>query len=136
MLLSSENIRNYFPDITSEIYTNRKLKEIARRNKRLALPGFAKENAALLKPYVAHQFETGDILSVRFSHEDDEYYFTGICLAIKKRKFKTTNVTVTIRNIIQGIGIELVFSLFYNLAFRVRFNDYQRKDFYYNKSKL
>jgi ribosomal protein L19 len=127
--------RNYFTNIYSRTYVARKLREIARRNKRLALPGFSKKNASMHKPYVAHRFETGDILNVSFSYEDDDYFFTGICLGIKKTSFNNMRSTVTIRNVIMGVGIELIFALYYSLAYRIRFSDYQRKQFFYYKSK-
>lgn len=127
--------RNYFTPLNTRTYISRKLKEIGKRKRRLAIPGFSKKNATIYKPYVAHRFETGDILNVNFSYEDDDYFFTGICLGITKTSFNSMKSTITIRNVIMGVGIELIFSLFFTLAYRVRFSDYQRKKHFYNKSK-
>jgi len=46
------------------------------------------------------------------------------------------NTSLIIRNVISGVGIEVVVSFFMNRVFSLSILDYQRKQFLYRKSKL
>lgn len=106
------------------------------RRHRPPLPGFHSKQALLYKPNVALQFKAGDVLTVTITKELEGHIFTGICLGIRKTSFSQSDCTVILRNVLFGIGVEIVFSLFYNRAYRVRFEDHLRKSFFYKKSKL
>ena len=92
--------------------------------------------ASLYKPNVALQFKAGDVLTVTITKELEGHIFTGICLGVRRTSFYRSDSTVILRNVLFGVGVEIVFSIFYNRAYRVRFEDHLRKSFFYSKSKL
>lgn len=64
------------------------------------------------------------------------FFFEGICISLKCKSFKTADVILILRNIIDGVGIELTISYFYNRLFKCRFLDFKRKRLNYKRSKL
>lgn len=82
------------------------------------------------------QFKAGDILEIAINKDFEGHIFTGICLAIRKASLTCSNTTVILRNIISKVGIEVIFSLFENRAYRICFKDHLRKSFFYSKNKL
>lgn len=106
------------------------------RKHRLALPGFHPHQALLYEPNVALQFKAGDVFTITITKELEGHIFTGICLGVRRTSFHCSDCTVILRNVLFGVGVEVVFSLFYNRAYRVRFEDHLRKSFHYSKSKL
>jgi len=78
----------------------------------------------------------GDIIAISFWKAAIVYKFEGICIAIKKKSLLNINTSLIIRNVISGVGIEVVVSFFMNRVFSLSILDYQRKQFLYRKSKL
>lgn len=78
----------------------------------------------------------GDILEVFFSKRGSIFTFEGICLAIKKKNFLNINASIVLRNFIHKVGIECIFSYYYNRIYFLRINDYKRKFDSQRKSKL
>lgn len=84
----------------------------------------------------ALDFHSGDILIVVFWAKGFLYRFEGICICLRKKKFKEPDVCIILRNIILGVGVEFSISYFYNRIFYLTISDYKRKHFIYRKSKL
>ena len=127
---------DYFSSEKELIYPS--LKEISffHRRHRLALPGFSKKQSLLRRPRIALQFQVGDIIEIMITKDLEGHSFTGICLGLRKRSFSCMDTTVILRNVIFKVGVEVLFSLFENRAYRIRFHDHLRKSFFYKKSKL
>lgn len=81
-------------------------------------------------------FSVGDILNVSYISKFITYGFSGICISLKKKKLKNANVSIILRNILNGVGVELTISYFYNRAYRITISDHSRKEFYYRRAKL
>jgi len=62
--------------------------------------------------------------------------FSGICISIKKKNFILPDVTLILRNIIIKTSIEITVSYFYNRIYKLKFLDYRRKFYTFNKNKL
>ena len=83
------------------------------------------------------KFTRGDILTVNFWSQTCRYHFEGICLGVKNKNFVNPNVTVILRNVLYGTGVELTISYFLNRLYRnISMADYKRKRFLYKSSKL
>ena len=82
-------------------------------------------------------FTRGDILTINFWFKTFNINFEGICLSLKRKKFKNKNSTLILRNIIFSIGVEFIISYYNNRLFRNTFmSDFKRKNFNYNLAKL
>lgn len=81
-------------------------------------------------------FSVGDILKISYVSKFITYGFEGICICFRKKRLNNLNASVILRNILNGIGVELTISYFYNRAYRFTLSDHSRKDFYYRKAKL
>lgn len=127
---------SYFTPEEETSYISHKEIAFYHRKHRPALPGFLKQQSLKYKPNVALQFRTGDVITITITKELEGLVFTGICLAIRKASFSQADCTVILRNVLFGVGVEVVFSLFYNRAYRIRFEDHLRKSFLYRKNKL
>lgn len=79
---------------------------------------------------------TGDIIALVFWKDAIIYRFDGICIAIKKFSLLQLEAGLCLRNVILGIGIEVVASYFINQIYSLIILDYKRKQFLYRKSKL
>jgi ribosomal protein L19 len=79
---------------------------------------------------------SGDILEIFFAKRGSIYTFEGICLAVKKKNFLNVNASIILRNFIYKVGIECIFSYYYNRIYFLRINDYKRKFDSQRKSKL
>ena len=64
------------------------------------------------------------------------FTFQGICLSVRKKYLGDSNAGFILRNVLGGVGIELVISYYYNRVYNFIFNDFKRKDFIYKKSKI
>jgi len=84
----------------------------------------------------AFHFITGDILMVVFWVRNYIYKFEGICICLRKKNFKAVDVVLILRNVIMGVGIELIISYYLNRVFFLNVLDYKRKMNIYNRSKL
>jgi ribosomal protein L19 len=81
-------------------------------------------------------FSVGDILNISFSSGFITYGFEGICISVRKKRLKDGNASVKLRNILQGVGIELTISYFYKRIFKFALCNHKRKSFFYKRSKL
>jgi len=96
-----------------------------------------KRNCILNKPSMGKIFTRGDIITVNFWSKTFRYHFEGICLSLKKKNLIKYNVTLTLRNILFSIGVEMSMSYYSNRLFKNTFmSDYKRKNFNYKLSKL
>lgn len=78
----------------------------------------------------------GDVLEFNYVYKSAVLSFSGICIAIKKTGYIVPDVSIILRNIIITTGLEIVLSYFYNRAYKMRFLDYKRKFYTYNKTKI
>ncbi len=78
----------------------------------------------------------GDVLEIFFFHKGSSYIFEGVCLGVKRKKLVAVDSMFTIRNFIQNIGVECIFSYYYNRLYVLRINDYKEKAFVFSRAKL
>jgi len=90
----------------------------------------------IFSSYNLLKFTIGDILIVFFWVKGLLYRFEGICIALKKRNILNVNTTLILRNVLSSIGVELCISYYYNRLFYLKFSDFKRKQFIYNRAKL
>ena len=64
------------------------------------------------------------------------YRFEGICISITKKSLVKPDVSLILRNVILGVGVEFTVSYFFNRVYNLSLSDYKRKDFIYKRSKL
>jgi ribosomal protein L19 len=81
-------------------------------------------------------FEVGDILEFIFFFKNMALIFSGICISIRKKNFILADVTLILRNIIIKTILEITVSYFYNRIYKLKFLDYRRKFYTFNKNKL
>lgn len=81
-------------------------------------------------------FKVGDILQFIFFFKNMALVFSGICISIRKKNFILPDVTLILRNIIIKTIIEITVSYFYNRIYKLKFLDYRRKFYTFNKNKL
>jgi len=82
------------------------------------------------------KFSTGDIIVIVFWKEYIVYRFEGLCISIKKKSLMKQNVSLVLRNVILGVGIEVTVLYFVNRVYNLSLSDYKRKEFSYKRSKL
>lgn len=90
----------------------------------------------IFSTYNLLKFTVGDILIVFFWVKGLLYRFEGICIALKKRNLLNVNTTLILRNVLSSIGVESCISYYYNRLFYLKFSDFKRKKFIYNRAKL
>jgi len=78
----------------------------------------------------------GDILEFVYMYKSIPLIYKGICIAIRRRFFIMPDVTLILRNVIMKIGIELTVSYFYNRLYKLKFLDFKRKFFNFNRNRL
>lgn len=81
-------------------------------------------------------FQVGDIVEFVFFLKNMALIFSGICISIKKKNFIMPDVILILRNIIIKTSIEITVSYFYNRIYKLKFLDYRRKFYTFNKNKL
>jgi ribosomal protein L19 len=81
-------------------------------------------------------FIVGDIIEFLFIFRSVPLLFSGICIAIRKKSFLVPDVTLILRNIIMKTAIEVTVSFFYNRIYKLKFLDYKRKFYFFNKNKI
>src|ERR1700678_768607 len=91
MLFSYFNIENLNANSENLIFS--------RRNRNL-VDGFRKVT----------YFGVGDVVEVIFFRGALPFIFEGVCIALRKKKLKSSDTSFILRNVIFGIGIEMVFS--------------------------
>ena len=81
-------------------------------------------------------FKVGDVLEFIFFLKNMALIFSGICICIRKKNFILSDVTLILRNIIIKTILEVTVSYFYNRVYKLKFLDYRRKFYTFNKNKL
>ena len=81
-------------------------------------------------------FVVGDVIEFLFVFKSVPLLYSGICIAIRKKSFIVPDVTLILRNIIMKIAIEITVSFFYNRLYKLKFLDYKRKFYFFNKNKI
>lgn len=81
-------------------------------------------------------FLVGDIIEFLFIFKSVPLLFSGICISIKRKSFLVPDVILVLRNVIMKVAIEVNVSFFYNRIYKLRFLDYKRKFYFFNKNKL
>jgi len=81
-------------------------------------------------------FSVGDIVKVAFFRKSYSYLFEGICISIKKKSFLSPNLSFSLRNVVLGISIEMMFSYYINRLYHLKLQDYKRKSMHIRSSKL
>lgn len=81
------------------------------------------------------RFFPGDVLELFFFYGGSSYTFEGICLGLKRKKLVCADSMFTVRNFVQKVGVECIFSYFYNRLYMLRLNDYKEKTFNFSRSK-
>ena len=82
------------------------------------------------------KFLVGDIIEFLFIFKSVPLLFSGICIAIRKKTFLVPDVTLILRNVIMKVAIEVTVSFFYNRLYKLKFLDYKRKFYFFNKNKI
>ena len=82
------------------------------------------------------KFLVGDIIEFLFIFKSVPLLYSGICIAIKRKSFLVPDVTLILRNVIMKVAIEVTVSFFYNRLYKLKFLDYKRKFYFYNKNKI
>jgi len=82
------------------------------------------------------KFLVGDIIEFLFIFKSVPLLYSGICIAIKRKSFLVPDVTLILRNVIMKVAIEVTVSFFYNRLYKLKFLDYKRKFFFFNKNKI
>jgi ribosomal protein L19 len=84
-----------------------------------------------------HYFITiGDVIKVVFYYKISFMGFTGICIAIRRKNFTEPEVGLIVRNVIVGVGVEIIVAYYYNRSYNSKFLDYRRKRFHVPRSRL
>lgn len=86
--------------------------------------------------FVIKKIVIGDVLEFVYYYKNTALTFSGICIAIKKKSFICPDLSLILRNIIVKTGVEIILSYFYNRAYKMKFLDYKRKFYTFNKNKL
>jgi ribosomal protein L19 len=81
-------------------------------------------------------FVVGDIVEFVFLFKSVPLLYSGICIAIRRKSFLVPDVTLILRNIIMKVAIEVTVSFFYNRIYKLKFLDYKRKFYFFNKNKI
>jgi len=81
-------------------------------------------------------FNVGDILNVSFTSGFIIYGFEGICISLKKRRLRSPDASIKLRNVLQGVAIEVSIAYFYRRAYKFALSNHKRKRFVYKRSKL
>lgn len=96
-----------------------------------------RKNRKCIKGSIKYKkFVVGDIIEFLFVFKSVPLLYSGICIAIRKKSFLMPDVTLILRNIIMKVAIEVTVSFFYNRLYKLKFLDYKRKFYFYNKNKI
>jgi ribosomal protein L19 len=82
------------------------------------------------------KFLVGDIIEFLFIFKSVPLLYSGICIAIRRKSFLVSDVTLILRNVIMKVAIEVTVSFFYNRVYKLKFLDYKRKFYFFNKNKI
>jgi ribosomal protein L19 len=125
--------------MNNNIYDYFKIDDSSERYKKLTPAFYIKQrknrkNIKGSKKY--KKFLVGDIIEFLFIFKSVPLLYSGICIAIKRKSFLVPDVTLIIRNVIMKVAIEVTVSFFYNRLYKLKFLDYKRKFYFFNKNKI
>lgn len=83
-----------------------------------------------------HCIYPGDILEIFFFYRGSAYIFEGVCLGLRRKNFFKVDSMLLLRNFVQNIGIEYIFSYFYNRLYFLRIKEYKQKSFLFSRAKF
>ena len=121
------------------IYTYFNIDNLLNRKYKLTPAFYIKQrkNRSFIKGSKKYKiFIVGDIIEFLFIFKSVPLLFSGICIAIRKKSFLVPDVTLILRNIIMKTAIEVTVSFFYNRIYKLKFLDYKRKFYFFNKNKI
>lgn len=81
-------------------------------------------------------FKAGDILKYSFDHGPMTFFFEGLCLSLRNRRFGRKQTSLMTRNVLTTVGVEILIAYFLRRLYKLTFSDYKRKQFFYNKPRL
>src|SRR6201986_5634386 len=125
--------------MNNNIYDYFKIDDSSERYKKLTPAFYIKQrkNRKTIKGSKKYKiFLVGDIIEFLFVFKSVPLLYSGICIAVRKKSFIMPDVTLILRNIIMKVAIEITVSFFYNRIYKLRFLDYKRKFYFYNKNKI
>lgn len=96
-----------------------------------------RRNRIFLSKYLnSFSFKSGDIIVCSYRKGSLVYVFEGICICLRRKNFMDPNVSLLLRNVIMGVGVELFISYYFNRIFSLKILDYRRKQYVYRRNKL
>ena len=95
-----------------------------------------KNRDSLIFSLLIKKILVGDIFEFVYFFKNIPLTFSGICIAIKRKSFCVPDIVIILRNVIIKTGIEVTASYFYNRIYKLKFLDYKRKFYTFNKNKL
>lgn len=104
--------------------------DLVERQDRLQLPGFGNDNSWGLR------FDGGDVLVLSYERGAATYAFEGVCLTVRGRGFGKKQTTFALRNVVCGVGVEITMAYFLHRLYKLSFNDFKRKYFLYDRTRL
>jgi ribosomal protein L19 len=125
---------NYFNEFLNEEFIENLLEEdeeefaLLKSNNRNLIPGLEQSKSFF--------FSVGEFLKIMLYYKNSPLIFEGLCLSISHKNFKSINTSVCLRNIILGVGIELIFSFFFSRSFEFQILDYKRRLKNYRRAKI
>ena len=125
--------------MNNNIYDYFKIEDFSERFKKLTPAFYIKQrkNRKNIKGSRKYKkFVVGDIIEFLFVFKSVPLLYSGICIAIKRKSFLVPDVTLIIRNVIMKVAIEVAVSFFYNRLYKLKFLDYKRKFYFFNKNKI
>ena len=123
-----ENLNNYF-----------RIQNTLERKYKLTPAYFIKQrkNRNFIKGSKKYKkFVVGDIVEFLFVFKSVPLLYSGICIAIRRKSFIIPDVILILRNVIMKVAIEVTVSFFYNRLYKLKFLDYKRKFYFFNKNKI
>jgi len=82
------------------------------------------------------RFDAGDILKISYDRGPTTFSFEGLCLSVRNRGFGRKQTTFRLRNVVTGVGVEILMAYFLRRLYKLTFSDYKRKHFIYSKRRL
>jgi ribosomal protein L19 len=82
-------------------------------------------------------FFVGDVIEIVYFMKNIPIVFEGVCWGIRKKKqLLNSNVTFFLRNVILGVGIEIIASFYLNRLYLSKKQSFKRKMLHVKRSRL
>lgn len=78
----------------------------------------------------------GDVMEVFFFKKGSSFIFEGLCLGVRRKGLVHPESSIILRSFVSGIGIECIFSYYYNRLYSLRMKDYKNRSFGYMRAKF